>query len=164
MKIAIISDTHDNLANLKKALLLIEKEKVKMLFHCGDIFSSKTLDKIFNSFSGKIFVVLSEPDQNYIKNPEKLFGKKKRIKIWKDSGEIKIGNKKIAVTHTPELAESLAFQKGYHLIFYGHTHKPWEEKIGETRLINPGNIAGIFYRPTLAIFDTKKETIELKII
>ena len=53
MKIAIISDTHDNLANFKKAISLIKKEKIKILIHCGDIFEPETIKEALKDFPGK---------------------------------------------------------------------------------------------------------------
>ena len=50
MKIAIISDTHDNLANLKKAIDWIKKEKIKIVIHCGDIFKPETIKEILKRF------------------------------------------------------------------------------------------------------------------
>ena len=44
MKIAIISDTHDNVATFKKAVDLIKKEKIKTIIHCGDIFKPEKLN------------------------------------------------------------------------------------------------------------------------
>ena len=39
MKIAIVSDTHNNWANFKKAIRWIKKEKIQLILHCGDINS-----------------------------------------------------------------------------------------------------------------------------
>ena len=52
----------------------------------------------------------------------------------------------------------------FNLVFHGHTHKAWEEKINETRMINPGELAGQFYKPTFAIYDTETDKLELKIL
>ena len=87
-----------------------------------------------------------------------------RGKVFEESGQIKIGGKKIAFCHFPEIGRDLAKTQKYDLVFYGHTHKPWEEKIGKTRLVNPGNIAGLFFRPSFAIYDTKTGKLELKIL
>ena len=56
--------------------------------------------------------------------------------------EITLGGKKIAVVHYPEKARALAESGKYEMVFYGHTHKPWEERIGQCRLVNPGELAG----------------------
>jgi len=164
MKIAIIADTHGNLANVKKATNLIKKEKIKIIIHCGDIFTSDVVKEILKSFKGKIYIIFSSADADFASIPEDSFKNFPRIKIYEEFGTIKISGKKIAFCHFPETAKKLVATKKYDLVFYGHTHKPWEEKIGRTRLINPGELAGMFYKPTFAIYDTKTDKLELKII
>lgn len=165
MKIAIISDTHDNLANLKKGLAFIKKEKIKVLIHCGDIFKPEMVKEVLKNFSGKAHFVLSKDDEKYFeKAGGRYFGNSPWVKIWKNFGGIKIGKKRIAFTHSPKTAMGLAFFKKYDIVFYGHLHKPWETKIKKIRLVNPGNIAGLFFRPSFAIYDTKTDKSELKIL
>jgi len=36
MLVGIISDTHDNLPALKKAIQIFKENKIEMLIHCGD--------------------------------------------------------------------------------------------------------------------------------
>ncbi len=180
MKIAIISDTHDNLANLKKAASWIIKEKIKILIHCGDIFKLETLKEGLKEYRGKIYIIFSKADADFSRIPEDSFKNLPKSKIWEELGQIKLDKKKIAFCHFPEIGKDLAKTQKYDLVFYGHTHKPWEEKIGafdklstnpepgrrvgKTRLVNPGNLAGIFYKPTFAIYDTKTDKLELKIL
>ena len=44
MKIAIVSDTHGNVANFKKAVIWLNKEDIKLILHCGDIGSPESPD------------------------------------------------------------------------------------------------------------------------
>ena len=37
MRVGIISDTHDNLNNLKTALEILEETEIRMVLHCGDL-------------------------------------------------------------------------------------------------------------------------------
>ena len=165
MKIAIISDTHDNLANFKKAISLIKKEKIKILIHCGDIFEPETIKEALKDFSRKAHFVLSDVDEDYFKNLEKDYFKDfPNLKIWQKFGGIEISKKKIAFTHLPRTVFKLAFSKKYDIIFYGHLHKPWEMKVRGVKLVNPGNLAGIFFRASFAIYDTKSNELELKIL
>ncbi len=164
MKIAIISDTHDNLANTKKAADFIKKENIRTVIHCGDIFKPETVEEILKVFKGKLYIVFSLADASFSGISENSFKSFKRVKIFEEFGEIKIGGKKIAFCHFPEIAEDLAKKKKHDLVFYGHTHKPWLEKIGKTKLINPGNLAGIFYKATFAVYDAKIDKLELKIL
>jgi len=164
MKIAIISDTHDNVANLKKASFLIKKEKIKTILHCGDIFKPETIKEGLNDYKGKIFLIFSKADASFSKIPENSFKKTSNQKVFEEFGELKLNKRKIAFCHFPEIARELAKSQKYDIVFYGHTHKPWVEVIGKTKLVNPGNIAGLFFRPAFAIYDSKNDKLELKIL
>lgn len=164
MKIAIISDTHDNLANTKKAADFIKKENIKTVIHCGDIFKLETVKEILEVFKGKLYIIFSPADASFSGIPEDSFKNFKRVKIFEEFGEIKIGGKKIAFCHFPEIAKELVLRQKYDLVFYGHTHKPWLEKIGKTKIVNPGNLAGIFYKATFAVYNIKTDNLELKIL
>jgi hypothetical protein len=181
MKIAILSDSHDNLTNFKKAISWIKKEKIKILIHCGDIFEPETIKEALKGFSGKAHFVLSNVDEDYFENLEKDYFKDfPNLKIWREFGEIEILKKTttrpppshspkasgplIAFCHSPKTAFKLAFSQKYDIIFYGHLHKPWEVRIKKTKLVNPGNIASLFFRASFAIYDTKSDKLKLKIL
>lgn len=163
MKIAIISDTHDNLENLKRVLEKIKKERVNIILHCGDVASKETLKFLFQNFKGRVYLVLGNMDKDYGLDKENL-KEFSQLEFSSDIKEIEIENKKIAFCHRPEIAQNLAKSQKYDYVFYGHTHKPWMKNIGQTKLINPGNVAGLFYRPSFAVCDLKTGKTELKIL
>ncbi len=150
MRIAIVSDTHDNLANFKKIIDWLNKEKIKVILHCGDICNQETIDEAVKNFDGEIKFVRGNGDFELEDIPEKM--------------EIELGGKMIAFVHYPKIAKEMAESKAYDLVFYGHTHKPWEEKVGNCRLINPGEVAGQRFKPTFATYDTENDKLELKIL
>jgi len=93
--------------------------------------------------------------------------------------ETEIDKKKIAITHFPDAAKKLAQSGRYDVIFYGHTHRAWDELVLRTsaelsrtpgaegkkcHMINPGELAGQFYKPTFAVYDIKTGDLELKIL
>jgi len=163
MKIVIVSDTHGNAANFKKAVKWLNKENIQTILHCGDIGTLESLKESLVDFKGELFGVLGNMDKDF-----KIFiedyNEIPRVKIDEDILEIEINKKKIAITHFPIKAKKLAQSQTYDLVFYGHTHKPWEEKVGSCRLINPGELAGQFYKPTFAVYDTTTDKLELKIL
>jgi putative phosphoesterase len=175
MKIAIISDTHDNIPNLEKALDWINQNNISIIIHCGDLCTPSILTKvILSKFSGQIYLVPGN-----VGNPElleKLCQDFERVKFYREFGEIDLANKKIAFTHRPEKVEELAKTRKYDIIFYGHTHKPWIQKTQinadstsrdqreSVLLVNPGNLAGMFYKATFAVYETENGKLELKIL
>jgi len=164
MKIAILSDTHDNLPNFKRAIDWIKKEKIKTVIHCGDVCAPSTLKEILDNFSGKIHLVFGNVDGDHYRLSKLEQTKPSRFILYGEWGKTVVGGKKIAFVHFPEFARGLARSGEYDLVFYGHTHKPWEEKVGKCRLVNPGNLANLFYKATFAVYDTEKDKLELKIL
>jgi len=163
MKIAIISDSHDNIPNLEKALHFIKKEGGEIIIHCGDLCAPSILTKVLTpNFKGEIHLVHGNVGDKELL--EKVARDYKNVTLHGEQGEIEIDQKKIAFTHFPEKAKKLAQTGKYDFVFYGHTHKPWEEKINHCRLVNPGTLGGMFYKATFALYDTKLNKLELKIL
>lgn len=162
MLVVIISDIHDNLANLERFLSFVRKKRIKIIISCGDFGGQEALKLLTENFKGKFFSVLGNADvKTALLEAAKNFP---RIKIFEDFGEMKLGELRIAFCHLQSLAEKLYSTKKYDFVFYGHTHKPWLKKIGDYVLANPGNLAGVFFKPTFAILDTKTKKISLEIL
>jgi len=163
MKIAIISDTHDNVPNLEKALKWMEKNKIQQIIHCGDLCAPSILKgTLAPGFKGAIHLVFGNVEDR--ETTTKMSEEFEQVTHYKDLGEVEIGGKKIVFIHYPDKAKELAEAGKYDLVFYGHNHKPWEEKIKQTRLINPGTLGGLFQKATFAVYDTETDNLELKIL
>ncbi|MEK7580133.1 MAG: metallophosphoesterase family protein [Patescibacteria group bacterium] len=165
MLVAIFSDTHNNLFNLDRALdvLLKQYPEIENLIHCGDMASPETLLRLHHRFKGNIFLALGNMDKDF--GLEKFILKHpiEGLKLFKDLGFIELGGRKIFFIHRKEdlsAGRQLA-DKGADIIFYGHTHRPWEENYHGIRLVNPGNLEGTFFRPTFAVYDTVSREVRL---
>ncbi|NMC51927.1 metallophosphoesterase family protein [Candidatus Kuenenbacteria bacterium] len=162
MFIAIISDLHDNLTNLKKFLAFAKENHIKQLIICGDTCAPSTLREIAKKFNSQIHVVFGNVCDR--ENEPKVVKEFTHITHYGDLAELKIDNKKIALTHYPDIAKELAATQKYDFVFYGHNHKPWIEQVGRTTLANPGTLAGMFSKATFAIWNTETNKLELKIL
>lgn len=161
MLLAVISDSHDNIPNIIKALAVVKEQKIAAIIHCGDISTPETVEYLSKNFGDEIyFVVGNMEDKRLINN----FPAIENCHCLGETGEIELDGLKIGFTHQPEKAKKLAATGQYEIIFYGHTHQPWEENYLSARLLNPGNLAGLFYKATFAIYDTEKRKAELVII
>ena len=163
MKIAIISDTHDNVPNLERALDWINKNNIEQIIHCGDLCAPSILVSTLGpGFSGLIHMVFGNVEDRQL-TPEKA-KEFDHVTHYGDAGSADFEGKKIAFVHFPEKAKELAQTGKYDYVFYGHTHKPWEETIGQTKVVNPGTLAGLFTKATFAVYDTDTDTLTLKIL
>ena len=52
-KIAILSDTHDNIANLEKAMAQIRTSGAEVLLHCGDLCAPFMVSRLAQGFAGQ---------------------------------------------------------------------------------------------------------------
>ena len=57
MKLAIISDLHDNLANTAKCLFCCAANEVTELICCGDVTNSDTIEFLAANFPSAIYLV-----------------------------------------------------------------------------------------------------------
>lgn len=157
MKIAVISDTHDNIKNLIQALQLIKQASCDTLIHCGD-FCSPFIPPYLTSLNLPVYACFGNNDEDQGMIYTKSAGK---IKFWplaEEFAEIDLDGKKIAFCHYPKLGELLAGSGDYFAVFHGHTHDAYQKVLGKTLLANPGAVCGIQAgkpgRATFGIFDT----------
>ncbi|MDX9913253.1 MAG: YfcE family phosphodiesterase [Candidatus Moranbacteria bacterium] len=172
MKVAIISDIHNNETNLKKVLDYCENKKIKKIICCGDLASDETLDFMADNFNppggGEIFYTFGNMDNEQLREFQYV-DVYKNVNLFRNFGEIEVEGKQVAFVHFPDKAKRLAESGKYDFVFYGHTHKPWTEIIEARRkqyvfnctLLNPGNVAGEHYLPTFATWNTEDDKFEL---
>lgn len=175
MKIALISDTHDRLDNIEKALKFINEQKAEVLIHAGDLAHSETLDLICKKFHGQIYYIggNADIDSDEINGLEKIYS---ALKTYAENpstkpayrsgrlgacAELNIGGLNIAVTHKPVDARKLALTGKYDLVIHGHDHRPWQSFVGKCEILNPGNLADTRYPATFALYNTETRKAEL---
>lgn len=136
MKIGIISDTHDNIPNIKKAVSIFNANKVEFVIHAGDYvapFAVVPLDDLKCDYVG----VFGNNDGEKVG-----LSKKSQGKIKPQPYKFELQNKKILVIHEPDNLDDLINSQNYDIIVYGHTHDYMIKNQGKTLIINPGECCG----------------------
>jgi len=160
MKVAIISDIHDNIPNLDKVLRYCVDKDIKKIICCGDFGSEETMKYLSENFIGKVRAVFGNADDNHVEY-EKAFKMFFNIEFGKDTNEFTIDEKHVLVVHEPAHYEPYLSREDIQYIFYGHTHKPWQEFKDGKIILNPGNVSNFRYSPTFAVWETKNDKFEL---
>jgi putative phosphoesterase len=160
MKIAVISDIHDNEARLKEALKIIKIERADVCICLGDISRLSTLQMLARPFK-KLYLALGNLDYN-LRNQTELYPD--NVIYWENEGKLKLNGKSIAIVHNDRTARALAGEGKYDYVFYGHTHTPWEKMVGKTILLNPGEVTGQFGPASFAILDLSTMKAQLKLL
>jgi hypothetical protein len=160
MKVAVIADIHDNLTNLERCLDLCRENNIENIICCGDVTNSETLGYISDHFKGRIMLVRG----NMEIYGEQEIANHDNIDYGDRVGYFEVGNKIVGVCHEPFLVDKILERKDCYIVFYGHTHRPWEETRDGVRIVNPGTLGGVFSRPTYAVWDTETGEMEMKFI
>lgn len=159
MILAVMSDSHDHLDNVRTALEIIKKEKAEAIIHCGDFvapFVLRELDKegvpvhgVFGNNDGDRYL-LTKLSLTTLSN----------ITLYDPIGKLDIDGYKIGFTHYEEIAEGLALSGRYDLVCFGHIHTVVHRKIKDTDFLNPGEIMGKDGTPTFYMVDTASQDFE----
>jgi putative phosphoesterase len=160
MRLSIISDIHDNLANLDKCLAWCGANGIEGLICAGDLTNADTLDHLAKNFPHPIYLARGNADnydEKFIKNYQEV------AYLSRDGGIAVIAGCRIGVCHEPFLIDNL-LKRRPRIIFYGHTHAPWQENRNGADLVNPGTLGGISQKATFAVYDTASDGLELKIL
>ena len=138
MKIGILSDSHDAHEHVLDVIEIFKENKVDYILHAGDIVSPFTA-KAFADVTGAKFIAVfgnCDGEKLFLKSTIEWFGGEIYDAIYTGN----ISGKRIFMTHKPDTIEEVAASGKYDIVIYGHTHKKDIRKIGETMIINPGEI------------------------
>lgn len=162
MIVGIISDTHDRLPFLDKAVNLLNEERVGLILHAGDYISPfvvphfKPLKVNFIGVFGN-----NDGDRELLKKQFSELGAEIRGRFT----ELIVEGLRIAMLHGDEegLLRSLIRVESHDVIVHGHTHEAKTYRKGETLVINPGETCGYLTgKATIATLNT--QTLDVKII
>jgi len=164
MRIAILSDVHDHVWNLRAAMETTRGADA--LLFCGDLCSPFVVPMLAAAVDGPVYLVFGNNDGDTARIVENAARFDDRVQVAKEHLEIELGGKRFAVNHYPRIAESIAAAGRHDVVCHGHDHRYRVERLGETLLVNPGTLMG--YDPaagddvpaTFVVYDTVSGEVE----
>jgi hypothetical protein len=159
VQIAILSDIHDNIWKLARALEQIQQ--TDRMFCLGDLCSPFVLDMLARGYEKPIDIVFGNNDADTYRITMKANGYS-HVKLHGEFFEITLDKRRFAVNHYDNLARAIAASEVYDVVCFGHNHQKETTRQGRALLINPGPIMGASFasgKPedvpsTYAIYDT----------
>jgi putative phosphoesterase len=156
--IGIVSDTHEDVRMITKAVALFKARAPAMVIHCGDIISPPVLER----FAGLPLRLV------FGNNDGERSGLKKKCREL-DFAEIddtltfEFAGKKFFVNHgtSARIIDEAAATQLYDYVLHGHTHEMRNESVGRTRIINPG---ALFSAESYSIAFLTPETGEVEFV
>ncbi len=139
MKIGIVSDTHDNLDNLEATLEILAAEGVTHVFHCGDVCGPDVVQALARF---EVWIAQGNMDRGVglAWVAEETLGRGRFAWLHR----LTLEGYSLGVIHgdNEEVLANLIASGEQACVFHGHTHRRRDQRVGRTRVINPGALGG----------------------
>ena len=137
MRVGVVSDTHNHLANVASLVALFNAAAVDRGVHTGDVTQAKTL----NAFAALDAPLCGVYGNNDVEREALDAACREHGYRWSEPGlELDWAGRRIVVVHDPRDVDGRAAD--YDLLLHGHTHRHVLERNGEVLTFNPGECAG----------------------
>jgi hypothetical protein len=160
MRIGILSDTHDRSPAMKAAVELLAGTGAEFFIHCGDVGSERILDYLAGLPSAFVW-----GNNDFDRAELQRYAQKLGIGCLGTFGDLELGGKRFAIMHGDDfrLRQRILSEQRHDYLLQGHTHVQMDQRIGNTRCINPGAL----YRAaekTVATLETVTDRLEFHLV
>jgi len=159
----VISDSHDRMEYIEKAIKIFNTVGVEAVLHAGDIVSPFTI-RAFKQLNCPMHIVWGNND-----------GDKESLKKFFDEigvfhgyfADLTFNGRKIFMLHghgdVENIKKAIVNSGFFHVLIYGHTHNPEIKKVGNCLILNPGELCGYLTgKSTIAFLDLEKLEAEIE--
>ncbi|WP_162909171.1 YfcE family phosphodiesterase [Aggregatilinea lenta] len=160
MKVGILSDTHNNAANTRRALDAFRARRVERLIHCGDVTNAETV-LLFAGWTVTFVWGNMDAYRDELIAATRMIG----AAGPQYSATVSAGECLIGVTHGHDygLLTGLIMAGKYTYVCHGHTHERRDEfrRPYSVRVLNPGALGGSCPQSrSICVLDTDADTAD----
>jgi putative phosphoesterase len=137
MLVGVISDTHDNVAAVERAVEAFEKRGVGTVLHCGDVIAPPVVP-FFEGLTVHAVIGNNDGELDGLGRAFRALGAGSGLRGRFFEGEF--GGARFAALHgeSKEAVVELAESGEYDYVCYGHHHERDLREVGGATVINPG--------------------------
>jgi len=133
--IAVVSDSHDDVASVDIAARALRDHAVDRVIHCGDIVSPKVVERL-RSF--RVDWVLGNCDSDPVGLAAAVRSCPGHV-LHGWSATVDLNGLSLGVTHGHLVSEMAKLERGgCDWLVHGHSHQVRDEQVGGVRFLNPG--------------------------
>jgi len=139
MRIGVVSDTHNALANVARIVELLNRAGVDRVVHTGDITQPKTLE-VLARLEAPLLGVYGNNDAGEragLADTAARLG----LRLAEPPLEVEWAGRRIVVVHDPRDLGT-ALHDEHQLALHGHTHRFYLQRTPGRLVFNPGECAG----------------------
>lgn len=163
MKVAILSDIHDQKQHLAKIIDQLQARNITEVIVLGDFCAPPTVRQLVES--GLSFrCIYGNNDGDRARMVRVALESQGRVVFADDEFDsFEIDDRKVFITHYPGIAQPAAASGHYDAVFFGHNHQRSHEVLQNgCLLLNPGEVWGWMNGVvSYAVWDTQANTAEI---
>lgn len=157
MRIAVVSDTHNNLRNVSRIVELLNAADVARVVHTGDITQARTLERLARLRAPLVGVYGNNDERQSIAPVAAHFA----MQLVEGRLSFEAAGRRVGVIHDPHHIDA-ALLAEHDLVLHGHNHRLVLERRGRALLFNPGECAGMLDgHNAVGLVDLAKLEVEL---
>lgn len=163
MKIAVMSDSHDDWNSLENAIILANEKWCEKLLFAWDLIAVNSWLRVLEKFNWECFVILWDNDSNLVKRTRVYDAHDSVNLAWTNwlRYEWEIWGASFFINHFERISEIAAHSWLYDFCITWDEHTYRESRIWETILLNPWSVKpNRSNESTFAIIDTITKNIE----
>ncbi len=136
--IGILSDTHDHVDAMAAAMQVLQAGGAEHFIHCGDVGGPAILDHLAGVHASLVW-----GNNDWDRRDLERYASRLGIACYGSSADLTLGGKTFAVIHGDNLRlrQSILAAQQHDYLLQGHTHVRHDERVGRTRIINPGAVS-----------------------
>ena len=138
MRIGVVSDTHNQLRNVRRIVELFNAARVDRVVHTGDITQARTLE-VLAGLEAPLVGVFGNNDE---REPLRATARAAGIQLEEPPLSLAWHERRLLVVHDPHFLSG-AQLAAHDVVLHGHTHRPVHERRGGALVFNPGECAGL---------------------
>ena len=163
-RIGLLSDSHGRAKTTRKAVQLLLERDVDVLIHLGDVGTVEVIDAIVERLGAAdhpeppIHLVFGNTDWDI--GPLGDYARRLGVSVDHPVGRMAFDGAVLVFQHGHvQAAMDQALAEGVRWLCHGHSHAIRDERIGSTRVINPGALFRAS-RYTVATLDTGSDSVD----
>jgi putative phosphoesterase len=156
--IGVMSDSHDNLTAIRRAVSIFREAHCDLVVHAGDIVAPFAVKELA-TLDCRVKAVFGNCDGEKV-------GLVKAVEAFGEIREAPFvfshAGKECLLCHIDSPVPGYLASGRYDIVVFGHTHKPDVRKQGRTLAVNPGETGGwLTGKSTVALIDPAKLEAEI---
>jgi putative phosphoesterase len=158
--VGILSDTHDRVDAARAAIKLLQGQGAEYFIHCGDVGSEQILDLLAGLPAAFVF-----GNCDWDLRGLQRYARELNLTCLATGGNLELGGKLFRIEHgdNPGTMRHALDSQTFDYLLHGHTHVERDDRVGRTRIINPGALHRAREK-TVALLDTETDKLKFLVV